>query len=159
MFTEPVQNQTNRVFLKKKTVFIFLLVLAAIVVVIVLKKQAGFSAQDLAKRNIPSYLVLSDAKRLAAFKTADTKDFRLLEKESLSEGVSYVAQKPFAQTAKELYNQRSQQGWVAIAGSFSTENMVVIKMNNGKETVFIKLIKQSTGDSETTQVIILPVKR
>ncbi len=86
----------------------------------------------------------------------DPASFLLRKGEEYQAGKSYEIDKPYMEMVGEILSRVNANGWAVGSGSQQNERRTVLKINNGKDTLFIE-VKKITD--EKSLVIFVPVKK
>ena len=102
---------------------------------------------------LPDYLLPLDGKA-QLFKPASAAGYYLLKNQNLNEeGLTYQINKSLNESAKQVWGELQNDGWIAIGGSNQGEDFKTYKVaKEGQGNLFVKLEKL---DENLTQVKII----
>ena len=154
--------QENNVNAKTKTYWYYLIVVLILVALFStvyyfqkVQKQKVQKQKDLLNQ-LPDYLLPQDGKT-QLFKPKSAEGYYLLKNQSLNEeGITYQINKNLNESAKQVWGELQNDGWIAIGGSNQGEGFKIYKVaKEGQGNLFIRLEK--LGEN-LTQVKIINVK-
>lgn len=94
--------------------------------------------------------------KLKSYQVQSDDDFLLMKGEEYRVGKTYEINKPRFEAVTEIVPIMEKNGWVVIAGTKQDDKKTILKMNNGKQTVFIEITEI---DANKSSVVFVPVER
>lgn len=152
-----MENTNPQGLTHKKLMISVLIIMVALGGIVVLTLYIKHRPINQIKKSVPDYFIDTSA-QLTVYTPEDLQDYKLLKGQSLSQnGLQYEVTTPYKQAIRDILTTMDQKGWTAIGGSAQTPTTTMVKMNNGTDTLFIRIESNIVDTPNKSTITILPV--